>query len=186
MRRDDGVPVRPPQVSEIKVYARNTDFKELEPVYLELMEDRPTREDLFEPTKDYVLLMLGAPVVKIELDPMQLDAAVNLSIEMVEAHMGHALVPLGWYRELVRMGALARAKIMLGRIRSKYDELQGPGRVRTKHVKLDESGGVPDDYECEGEPLTFRLDGANLLEEGREEYRDWLENVAPDSVKNYS
>jgi hypothetical protein len=49
-------------------------------------------------------------------------------------------------------GALAHAKIMLGRIRSKYNQPIGPG------------GGVT-------------LDGDRLLQEGMEEYKQWKEDL---------
>jgi len=45
---------------------------------------RKYREKVREQIKDYVLLMLGAPVVKIELDNQNLDGAVDLALQVFE------------------------------------------------------------------------------------------------------
>lgn len=45
---------------------------------------RRNRERVREQIKDYVLLMLGAPVVKIELNEQQLDLAVDQSLKIFE------------------------------------------------------------------------------------------------------
>lgn len=45
---------------------------------------RKNRSKVIEQIKDYVLLMLGAPVINIELDQQQLDAAVDLSLQVLE------------------------------------------------------------------------------------------------------
>jgi hypothetical protein len=45
---------------------------------------RPNRTKVKAQIRDYVLLMLGAPVVTIELDDQQLDAAVDLSLQVLE------------------------------------------------------------------------------------------------------
>jgi hypothetical protein len=45
---------------------------------------RKNREKVREQIKDYVLLMLGAPVVSIELDQQQLDGAVDFSLQIIE------------------------------------------------------------------------------------------------------
>lgn len=52
------------------------DYKELGP--------RRARSKVREQIKDYVLLMLGAPVISIELDAQQLDLAVDLSLQVLE------------------------------------------------------------------------------------------------------
>jgi hypothetical protein len=49
---------------------------------------RKSREQVREQLKDYCLLMLGAPVVKIELDEQQLDAAVDLALQIFEDYAG--------------------------------------------------------------------------------------------------
>src|SRR5271163_2235093 len=45
---------------------------------------RRSREKVREQIKDYVLNLLGAPVVKVELDEQNLDAAVDLSLQVFE------------------------------------------------------------------------------------------------------
>jgi len=49
---------------------------------------RKHREKVREDIKDYVLLMLGAPVVKVELDVQQLDLAVNQAMKIFEEYAG--------------------------------------------------------------------------------------------------
>ena len=46
--------------------------------------NRPNRSRVREQIKDYVLLMLGAPTIRIELDPQQLDLAVDQALRIVE------------------------------------------------------------------------------------------------------
>ncbi len=45
---------------------------------------RKNREKVREQIKDYVLLMLGAPVVKVELNEQNLDGAVDLALQIFE------------------------------------------------------------------------------------------------------
>lgn len=49
---------------------------------------RPCREKVVQQIKDLVLLRLGAPVVKIELDDQQLDAAVEMALLEFEEFAG--------------------------------------------------------------------------------------------------
>ncbi len=49
---------------------------------------RKHREKVRENIKDYVLLMLGAPVIKIELDAQQLDLAVDQAMKIFEEYAG--------------------------------------------------------------------------------------------------
>jgi hypothetical protein len=49
---------------------------------------RKFREKVREDIKDYVLLMLGAPVVKIELNEQNLDLAINQSLKIFEDYAG--------------------------------------------------------------------------------------------------
>lgn len=81
---------------------------------------------------DYILLMLGAPVVKIELDKAQLE----LCFELAKKHLS---VPVPdpekldetqtkRYELLLREGSLIHAKMILGRIRSKFKSVPGPGK----------------------------------------------------------
>jgi hypothetical protein len=49
---------------------------------------RKSRDKVREQCKDYVLLMLGAPVIKIELDEQQLDLAVDQTLKIMEMYAG--------------------------------------------------------------------------------------------------
>lgn len=76
--------------------------------------------------KEYIMLMLGAPVVQIELDDKHLTFAVNEALARVTYQAGTQ--PPGEVAGhhqtncvfLVEEGALAYAKLILGRIRSKF------------------------------------------------------------------
>lgn len=84
--------------------------------------------------KDYILLMLGAPVVKIELDTQHLIFAIEMTQDLIEAYEtmpeNHRteLLPDKMRTELLKQGSLAHAKLILGRIRStvmaSYDNIQ--------------------------------------------------------------
>lgn len=49
---------------------------------------RKHREKVRQDIRDYVLLMLGAPVVKVELDEQNLDLAVDQSLKIFEEYAG--------------------------------------------------------------------------------------------------
>ncbi len=49
---------------------------------------RKNREKVREQIKDYVLLMLGAPVVKVELDDQNLNGAVDFALQVFEDYAG--------------------------------------------------------------------------------------------------
>lgn len=144
--------------TDVEIYVRDEGrIKQLEPFYLDFFADNaPERSELVEKTKNYVLLMLGAPVVSIELDQSQLDLCVHQALDMVQGHVPNAVMPHACYKNLVNKGALALAKTMLGRIRSKF---------WTKEVLLD---AAPD-----------AIDGQTLLAEGKEEYQEFLDLVVP-------
>ena len=112
--------------------------------------------------KDYVLLMLGAPVVKVELDESQLELCVSRVCDF----MDQSAVVAGWEESRKVMeaqdGALAHAKLMLGRIRNKF-------RVDPKGVTLT---STPD-----GAIHSLPADGERLLDEGEREYKAWRANV---------
>ena len=55
-----------------------------DPLDIASLSARPNRGKIRDQLKDFVLLMLGAPVVQIELDEQQLDAAVDLSLQVLE------------------------------------------------------------------------------------------------------
>ena len=208
-----------------------------DPPDVALLGPRPSRGKIIGQLKDYILLMLGAPVVTVELDMQQLDAAVDLSLQIYEewapmeffryyvfatvpgksiykmppdvgyirnvyykttstssfqaSDLGGAIpieyfYPGGAYasiqggmidpttpiwgphhcivqyiqknndwtrvQEAMQDGALAFAKIMLGRIRSKIKNPPGP------------NGGV-------------QLDGDTLLQEGNADLKEWKQDL---------
>lgn len=55
-----------------------------DPLYKKDLSSRKKREQVREQIKDFVLLMLGAPVVTIELDQQQLDLAVDQALKVFE------------------------------------------------------------------------------------------------------
>lgn len=55
-----------------------------DPVNIGKLGPRRNREKVRQQIKDYVLLMLGAPVISIELDEQQVDAAVDLALQVFE------------------------------------------------------------------------------------------------------
>ncbi len=72
--------------------------------------------------KDYVLLMLGAPVVKIELDVQQLDAAYESTKIQFESYATAKKLGSinGAIDEAFKDIMLAKAMIMLGHVRNKW------------------------------------------------------------------
>lgn len=55
-----------------------------DPLDIGQLSPRTNRTKVKSQLRDYILLMLGAPVVTIELDDQQLDAAVDLSLQIYE------------------------------------------------------------------------------------------------------
>jgi hypothetical protein len=55
-----------------------------DPLDISKLGARPNRGKIRGQLKDYILLMLGAPVINIELDEQQLDAAVDISLQIIE------------------------------------------------------------------------------------------------------
>jgi hypothetical protein len=52
------------------------------------LSSRPHREKVREDIKDYVMLMLGAPTIKLELDSQALDLAVDQALMVFEEYAG--------------------------------------------------------------------------------------------------
>jgi hypothetical protein len=139
-------------------------YSETAPIhpFLEVEEELLMAEPVEEPKKnshveDYVLLMLGAPVVKVELDPQQLAFCVQQAEAVIMAYeqmpQTSRKIPDKVMADLLNRGALAFAKLILGRIRSKYKNVPGP------------SGDV-----C--------LDGSVLLREGKEDLVEFEQYIA--------
>ena len=49
---------------------------------------RPKREAIIQQIKEYCLLMLGAPVIDIELDDQQIEAAIRQVLRIIEEYSG--------------------------------------------------------------------------------------------------
>ena len=71
---------------------------------------------------DYILLMLGSPVVKIELDSQNLDHAVKVAANVIRVfgEMSTKTLSDEMQQKLLQEGAFAYAELMLGHIRRKY------------------------------------------------------------------
>lgn len=72
---------------------------------------------------DSILLMLGAPIVKIELDESQIDYAIKVAEEIIEDRRNKSYrknVSIEEYSTILKDLSLAKAKNILGRIRSKH------------------------------------------------------------------
>lgn len=111
--------------------------------------------------KDYILLMLGAPVVKIELDETQISMCINRTCQL----MSSVAKVSDWSEKVQLMfaqeGALAQAKMILGRIRAKYG-------LDSKGVNSKSKSGTN---------VVCALDGNQLLAEGEKQYQDWQRKV---------
>ena len=104
---------------------------------------------------DYVLLMLGAPIIKVELDPQNIDMAVKSANITFAAYAKMSDVTLSdaMTQKLMQEGTLAYAKLMLGHIRRKYTFMIGPDS-------------------CKG-----KLDGQLLLSDAKEDIRAFEEKL---------
>ena len=100
--------------------------------------------------KEHILLMLGAPVIKVELDEKQLDHCIEVAIKAIENMRSVSQKSISDFRieELTRQYALGSSMIILGHIRGKYK--------------------IPN---CEGLDAEYLRDrGHELLSEVREEF----------------
>jgi hypothetical protein len=115
-----------------------------------------------EQIQEYILLMLGAPIVRVELDKQQLDLCINRTCDF----MGLSSRVSKWEEPLrllvAQEGALAHAKLILGRIRAKYSGLLDVKGVKSKSKST-----------CSNSPV----DGLELLHEGEREYQSWRQRV---------
>lgn len=122
-----------------------------------------TKQETYDKIKQYILIMLGSPVVKVELNDEQLDFCVRRTCEL----MNESTKVNGWcdVKKLMvaQDGAYAQAKIVLGRIRSKYG-LDSKEVIKTN--------SKPNVYT----QLT-PVDGRQLLEEGEFQYVNWKYKV---------
>lgn len=80
--------IRRPSQQDADACCKNCNIGLTDPVGCGKIGPRKNREKVREQIKDYVLLMLGAPVVKVELDNQNLDAAVDIALQVFEDYAG--------------------------------------------------------------------------------------------------
>lgn len=110
--------------------------------------------------KEFIMLMLGAPILKLELDDTQVDMCVRRTCDFMNASNKVA----DWSDTLRLMvaqeGSLAQVKMILGRIRTKY--------------VLDAKGV---NSKSKSSTILGPLDGNLLLLEGERQYLEWQRKV---------
>jgi hypothetical protein len=120
---------------------------------------------------DYTLMMLGAPICKVELEDCQLDAAYDATrqlFERVAKSKGIGAVNRdGMGQEVFKNIMIARATIMLGHARSKYQDLQ--------HLRLQVQNPGVSKFDIPGAKVGYTLDGEELVEEGNENLIYWTQ-----------
>lgn len=124
--------------------------------------DAKLRDDI----KDFILKMLGAPMVKIELDDQQLTMCIDRTAEFMASSEKVEAWSSAQKKVVLQDGALAHAKMMLGRVRTKYGALV----TGTKGVKSKPNSPL-------GANALFPTDGQVLLSEGERQYNDWFSRV---------
>lgn len=70
--------------------------------------------------EDFVLMMLGAPVVKIELDKAQLQTCISQAKADFQIYAGTMTVSDSVKSDIIRSKALIEATFLLARIRGKW------------------------------------------------------------------
>jgi len=107
---------------------------------------------------DHTLLMLGAPVLQIELDPQQLEACYNetkvLFDDIAKSKGLDVLNCGGMGKEVFKNIMLAKATIMLGHIRRKFTLLNS---------------------DWKGASSLYEMDGKQLVTEGNENLIYWTQ-----------
>lgn len=119
--------------------------------------DELTDPKVQDSIKDFVLLMLGAPVIKVELDESQLTMCVKRTCEMMQTSPKVAKWSKSVKLMVAQDGALALAKLILGKIRSKFG--LGTKGVNTKLKSATNN--------------IFPQDGHQLSIEGEDAYYFW-------------
>jgi hypothetical protein len=79
---------RPTKDAMGKPCPRNFNLGPVDPLDKAKLSPRKNRDKVREQVKDYVLLMLGAPVIKIEMDEQQLDLCVDQTLKIMEQYAG--------------------------------------------------------------------------------------------------
>lgn len=122
--------------------------------------------EIVDQTKDYILMMLGAPLIKVELDENQIVMCVSRICELMDSTERVAKWSDSLKLMVAQDGALSQAKIILGRIRAKY------GFLDIKGVKTKSKSGTKNNA------IHFvPMDGNRLLDEGKKEYIIWQKRV---------
>ena len=124
-----------------------------------MRDDTPFEYPDKKETLDYVLLSLGAPVCKVELDQQQLDACYDQTKQMFDrVATSKGLGNLnrdGMGQEVFKNIVIAKATIMLGHIRRKYT--------------------VDEDWK--GSASLYKLDGDEMVKEGNENLIYWTQYI---------
>src|SRR5688500_11343039 len=122
------------------------------------LSPRRNREKVREDIRDYVLLMLGAPVVKVELDQQQLDLAVDQSLKVFEEYAGREY--FDYYTFYTTPGkSVYKMPDDVGVIRNVFYMVQG---ANFAFNASDLGGAVPLEYIYPGSGSTF-AGGAGFL-----------------------
>lgn len=66
----------------------NFNLGPVDPLDKKKLSPRRNRDKVREQIRDYVLLMLGAPVIKIELDDQQVDLCIDQTLKILEMYAG--------------------------------------------------------------------------------------------------
>lgn len=79
---------RPSKDNMGKPCGNNFNLGPVDPIDKNKLSPRRSRDKIREQLRDYVLLMLGAPVIRIELDDQQLDLCVDQALKVFEMYAG--------------------------------------------------------------------------------------------------
>lgn len=115
---------------------------------------RKHREKVREDIRDYVLLMLGAPVVKVELDQQQLDLAVDQSMKVFEEYAGREYFDYYTFRS-VPGKSVYKMPDDVGMVRNVFYKEQGSFAFQG----TDMDGAIPLDYFYPGGSSSGTLGG---------------------------
>lgn len=79
---------RPTKDSMGKPCPRNFNLGPVDPIDKAKLSPRKNRDKIREQIRDYCLLMLGAPVIKLELDDQQMDLCIDQTLKILEQYAG--------------------------------------------------------------------------------------------------
>jgi len=86
--------------------------------------------------KEYIMLMLGAPVISIELDEKQIDLAIEETYRRLDIWAPKTLFEDNpkLAERLIKDGALSYAKSILGRVRGKFSSEKTDGLILSEEA----------------------------------------------------